>query len=152
MSAKLTEIKPKLKIDVKDVQNIDDFSYDKVDAIKGETPPDIKEKCVKLCQDYIGNVWLEQTIDTIQLRRISGGFTNQLYYCSVGQSSVDAVVPEEVAIRLYGPKHFSNGEKNERLTDVVIALMVSENNLGPKIYGIFEEGQILHYYKVSWNF
>ena len=153
MSAELTEIKPKLKIDVKDIQNIDDFSYDKVDAIKGETPVDIKEKCVKLCQDYLGGVWLEQTIDTIQLRRVSGGFTNQLYYCAVGQPSTDGkVVPEEVAIRLYGPKYFNNAEKNERLTDVVIALMVSENKLGPKIYGIFEEGQIQHYYKVSWNF
>jgi hypothetical protein len=58
---------------------------------------------------------------------------------------------QEVAIRLYGRKYFNNlnCEGNERLTDVIIALLVSEYKLGPKIYGLFESGQIQHYYKVS---
>jgi hypothetical protein len=57
---------------------------------------------------------------------------------------------QEVTIRLYGGKHFNNlnCDGNERLTDVIIALLVSQNKLEPKIYGIFESGQIQHYYKV----
>ena len=134
---------------LEDVKHIDELSYDKMDAQKGETPVDIREKCLKLCQEHLGKVWLEQTIDTIQLRRISGGLTNQLYYCSVAQPSAEAVVPEEVAIRLYGPKYFNNEEENERLTHLVIALMVSKMGLGPKIHGIFEQGQIQAFYKVN---
>jgi hypothetical protein len=59
--------------------------------------------------------------------------------------------PQEVAIRLYGEKYFNNlsCEGNERLTDVIIGLLVFEYKLGPKIYGLFESGQIQHYYKVS---
>jgi hypothetical protein len=148
----MSEQMSSLKIDRKsleDIQNIDDLSYDIIDAQKGETPVDIRGKCLRLCQEHLGGVWLEQTIDTIQLRRISGGLTNQLYYCSVAQPSAEAVVPEEVAIRLYGLKYINNEEENERLTDVITALMVSDMGLGPKIYGIFEQGQIQAFYKVN---
>ena len=133
---------------LEDVKHIDDMSYDKLDALRGDTPLNIKEKCLKLCQDYLGSVWLEQTVHTIQLRRISGGMTNQVYYCSVAQPSNEGVVPEEVAIRLYERKYFNNEEKNERFNDNVIALLVSKIGLGPKIYGIFEQGQIQAFYKV----
>ena len=63
---------------------------------------------------------------------------------------VDAEEPYEVAIRLYQGKHFNNAdnETNKRLTDTIIALLVSQNELGPKIYGLFEGGQIQKYYKV----
>ncbi|XP_054157309.1 choline kinase alpha-like [Oppia nitens] len=76
--------------------------------------------------------------------------TNQLYYCGIVNKSDDKQeVPQQVAVRLYGPKYFNNKDcdGNERLTDVVIALMVSQNKLGPKIYGIFDGGQIQAFYK-----
>jgi hypothetical protein len=142
-----------LKKRLKDIDNIDDFDFDKIDLLRGETPDDIKEKCLKLCQDYLSGNWCQQTQDTIELKRISGGLTNQLYYCGIIDKSDDEEVPQEVAIRLYGRKFFDScdNEGNERLSDVVIGLMVSETNLGPKIYGVFEEGQIHRFYKVSYN-
>ena len=116
-----------------------------------ETPEDIKEKCLKLCQDYLFGNWRRQTLDTIEVRRISGGLTNQLYYCSIIEKTAEEDVPQEVVIRLYGRKYFDSCENDgyERLSDVVIGLMVSETNLGTKIYGVFEEGQIQKFYKVS---
>ena len=136
-------------INLKDLNNIDDFSYDKVEMIRGETPENINGKCLELCQNYIGGTWLKQSIDTIEVKRLSGGMTNQLYYCALNDPTTAEGVPHEVAIRLYGPKHFNNEDMvNERLTDMIIALMVSENKLGPKIYGIFEEGQLQNYIKV----
>ncbi|CAG2183826.1 unnamed protein product, partial [Oppiella nova] len=83
------------------------------------------------------------------VQRISGGLTNQLYFCGIKNKSNESDVPQEVAIRLYGPKTMGvvDCEGNERLTDVIISLIVSDNKLGPKVYGIFPTGQIQHYYK-----
>ena len=126
--------------------------------IRGETPEDIKERCLQLCRDYLAHNWIQQTVDSIQVRRITGGLSNQLYYCGVNEPSLTSTAPQEVAIRLYGNKLYNNmtGDANEklndrsseRLSDVITSLMLSETQLGPKIYGLFEDGQIQHYYQV----
>jgi len=142
------------KKQLKDIKNLDEFDFDKLDLIRGETPQDIKQKCYDLCKDYLAGVWLKVSIDQIEVKRISGGFTNQLYYCGISKPLKPVGnEPQEVAIRLYGGKHFNNLDcgQNERLTDVIIALLVSENKLGPKVYGIFEGGQIQHYYRVFFS-
>ena len=133
------------------VKKNNDIDFDKVDKKRGKTPNDIVEKCLRLCKDYLANNWMEQTSQTIEVQRLSGGLTNQLYYCRIREPSSSSDAPQEVVVRLYGTKHMNNSEcgQNERLTDVVIGLVVSENGLGPKVYGIFEEGQIQQYYKVN---
>ena len=136
---------------VKDAKNINEIDFNKLKLQRGKTPKDIIEKCLRLCKDYLADNWNEQTLETIEVERVSGGMTNQLYYCRIREPSSSSDVPQEVAIRLYGVKHMNTNDcgQNERLTDVVIGLMVSENGLGPKVYGIFEEGQIQQYYKVN---
>jgi hypothetical protein len=134
---------------------VEDFDFEKMEILRGETPKDIKQKCFNLCKDYLGGNWLKLSIDEIEVKRLSGGFTNQLYYCAISKP-LNPIGDEhqEVAIRFYGEKHFNNldCEGNERLTDVIIALLVSEYNLGPKIYGLFKTGQIQAYYKVLFKF
>jgi hypothetical protein len=130
------------------------IDFSKIEILRGKTPEDIKQRCFELTKDYLGGVWLNISIDEIEVKRLSGGFTNQLYYCAISKPmQPNGDEPQEVAIRLYGGKHFNNlnCDGNERLTDVIIALLVSQNKLGPKIYGIFESGQIQHYYKVLNN-
>jgi len=132
-----------------DIKNTD---FSKIEILRGTTPENIKQRCYDLCKDYLAGVWLKVEIDQIEVKRLSGGFTNQLYYCAISKpikSNNDE--PQEVAIRLYGGKHFNNLDcgQNERLTDVIIALLVSQCKLGPKIFGLFEDGQIQQYYKVS---
>ena len=119
--------------------------------LRGKTPENIREQCYQLCREYLAGIWLRVSIDQIVVNRISGGLTNQLYYCAIEESSrtTGAKEPQEVAIRLYGDKHFNNSETNERLSDIIIAILVSENSLGAKIYGIFDRGQILDYHKVT---
>ncbi|CAG2178421.1 unnamed protein product, partial [Oppiella nova] len=78
--------------------------------------------------------------------------TNQLYYCGLNEEHRKLVTtePQEVAIRLYQKKYFNNydtNDKSERLSDTIIALITSHQNLGPKIYGLFESGQIMAYYQ-----
>ena len=137
---------------LKDAKSIDDIDFSKIQLQRGQTPKDIIEKCLGLCKDYLADHWTKQTSETIEVQRVSGGVTNQLYYCRIREPSLSSNMPQEVAIRLYGAKHMNTNDcgQNERLTDVVIGLMVSENGLGPKVYGIFEEGQIQQYYKVNY--
>ncbi|XP_054156997.1 choline/ethanolamine kinase-like [Oppia nitens] len=149
VSTDVTNGKISLKnlVNVKDINEVD---FDKLELLRGETPDDIRDQCLKLCQQYLAGNWLQQSTDTIKVVRVSGGMTNQLYYCGIVDKSDDnQEVPQQVAVRLYGPKYFNNKDcdGNERLTDVVIALMVSQNKLGPKIYGIFDGGQIQAFYK-----
>ncbi|CAG2100037.1 unnamed protein product [Medioppia subpectinata] len=140
------EVKPNKTM--KDLKSIDEFDLSQIDLIRGETPVDIADRCLQLCKEYLSDVWTQQTVDTIEVRRISGGMTNQLYYCGVKSADESAVVPREVAIRLYGPKYINNdGLADERLTDIIIGLMVSRNGLGPRVYGMFTGGQIHKYYK-----
>ena len=133
-----------------DMQDID---FSKLTFERGETPDGIKQQCFKLCQDYLAGNWLQVGLDDVEVKRLSGGLTNQLYYSAIneGKRVNDTKEPQEVAIRLYSAKHYNNYDQsaNERLTDTVIAILVSENGIGPKIYGIFDGGQIQGYYKVS---
>jgi hypothetical protein len=132
--------------DVKTVEN--DYTM----IQRGSTPPNIKQKCHSLCGLYLGGVWTEVSIDDIKVERLSGGFSNQLYYCGVNEDHRcgDTDVPQEVVIILYQEKLFKNvsTDGSNRLKDTVVALMMSEHNLGPKVYGISNGGQIMSYHKV----
>ena len=143
-----------LKVDEKnefkkfsDINSIEDIDFAKMELIRGETPADIKEKCLRVCKDYLSGNWCQQTTDTITVRRITGGMINQLYYCAINEldRNNSGVVAQEVAIKWYGQNIYKDFEKS-RTRDVVNALIFSENKLGPKIYALFEEGQIQKYY------
>ena len=154
MDAKYEEINPENGLksleELKDVKSLAEIDFNDFNLIRGKTPEDIQQKCLKLCKEYLASNWNQQTIDTIEVRRITGGLTNQLYYCGIKSPCNTSIAPQEVAIRFYGEKYYNriDAESNQRLTDVVIALLVSENQLGPKICGVFEEGQNHQFYKV----
>ena len=118
--------------------------------LKGATPEDIQNRAHQLCGEYLGGAWTEITVDQLVLTRISGGFTNQLYYCSLPEGTTPiGDEPKEVALRLYGHKLFGTWDHaNERFSDTVVSVMMSEKGLGPKIYGVFPDGEIQKYYKV----
>ena len=142
------ENKSKLK-SFKDIKSIEELDLTQVELIRGETPSDINEKCLQLCKHYLSGNWSQQTVDTIVVKRITGGMINQLYYCGIKEPDNNENVPQEVAIKLYGKNLFESFESS-RTRDVVIALIFMDKNLGPKIYGLFEEGQIQKYYKVKY--
>ena len=138
---------------MEDTTSIDKLDLNKLTLMRGQTPEDITEKCLKLCRDYLVGDWKEQTINTIQVKRVSGGLTNQLYHCAITTPNLSSKTPQEVAIRLFGPRYWNptGTEGNERLPDIIVASIVSQNKLGPHVYGLFEGGQIFKYYKVFHN-
>lgn len=118
--------------------------------LRGETPDGIKKKSLQLCAEYLSGSWKNLTVDQIKFRRISGGLTNQLYYCGLADDVLTTGdEPREVAIKLYGKKWFMNDENNERLNDLIIVLLASEYNVGPKVYGVFGGGEVIEYVEVK---
>lgn len=123
------------------------------DVKSEESSEDLHQKCFQLCKDYLGGVWMSLSFDDIVVNNIRQGLSkNNLFYCAVNSDKRrdDAKEPQEVVIRFYGKKHFITGGevKDQRLTDAVVAVLASERNLGPKIYGLFEGGEIMKFYKV----
>lgn len=68
----------------------------------------------------------------------SGGMSNLLYYCALIVNTIDDE-PKMVLLRLYGPAH---GD-----TDVQLEIFnqLAAKNLGPALYGNFDEGRLEEY-------
>lgn len=128
---------------------------------RGEAPDDLEEQCLRLCRNYLGGVWLQATsVEAIQVDRIFGGLTNQLYRVGLKANIEESVIektkiPLEVTIRFYQSKHQvfiskemeNNGD--EHLSDSILATIFSNIGISPRIYGMFTEGTILAYIKVN---
>lgn len=80
----------------------------------------------------------------------SGGLSNLLYFCSLPSTHTPVTgEPSQVLLRMYGQLLDKNDTK---ITDSVITMMLSERNLGPKLYGIFPGGRLEEYIPVSIHF
>jgi len=93
----------------KDLTTWKDYNLDDIELIRGETPPDIKERCLELCKQYLSGNWTQQTLGTpFQWTRVSGVWLNQYNYCGITSPSngVVRMYHKKVAIRLYGTKSF----------------------------------------------
>ncbi|CAG2115544.1 unnamed protein product, partial [Medioppia subpectinata] len=126
-----------------------------IEIIKGQTPEDIREKCHHLCQQYLGGVWSDVRINDVNVRRISGGFSNQLYHCQLSDSvGVGADnEPRDVAVRLFGEKNLNTEFAGAgRHTDAIVGPLMAKHGLGPKIYGSFPSGEIQQFVKAYEKF
>ncbi|UXI20513.1 differentially expressed in FDCP 8 [Sarcoptes scabiei] len=142
-----------------EVETIADL--DKELWIRGKTPDDIDEKCFDLCQRYmmIYPRWKRfcNRVENLKIRRITGGLTNQLYLVCLKFNADDDEdhcehVEDQVTIKFHLTKHLKvNMNKvdtfEDRINDFIVSLMVSERQIGPKIYGIDRNALIQAYYE-----
>ena len=105
---------------------------------------DIALKCLTLCQQYLSGNWRQQTVDKITVTEVMGGKMNKMFHCAINHTQD---VPQEVAVRFYGDSDLEALDKTH-IRDSVISLLFSMKNLGPKVYALFEQGQIIQYFKV----
>ena len=134
------------KLEVEDVSDL--IEKMKV-RIRGEDRDDLQYKCLELCQTYLAGVWLNVELNDLEIERLTGGMTNQIYRCKA-LNTTD--VKEDVVIRFYGDKYdeFKTFDKEcPRFYDGIVTYIASEAGLGPKTYGLFPEGQVMKFYKVS---
>ncbi|KAJ6220429.1 hypothetical protein RDWZM_006241 [Blomia tropicalis] len=139
-------------------ENATHFSHvDPDEFIRGETPVNIEEKCLKLCQSYIGSRWNDAQLSDICVKRLSGGITNQLYRVQLLFNDIvdnnhkdDSMENQfDVVVKLYQSKKLRSfhPEDSERLNDNIILTILSHLKLSPHVYGIFDEGNIQAYIK-----
>ncbi|XP_054161784.1 choline/ethanolamine kinase-like [Oppia nitens] len=152
-------------------QQTSDYERNRNKWSRGQTPDDIIEICRRLCGQYLGGIWSEindgrRRRPHLTVRRITGGFTNQMYYCAIDNNSDNKScrrqlandTPTEVVVRLYGKKWIESSGScvggggsdghNERLNDIVIYLMASKRGLGPKQLAFFADGSIEQFIKL----
>ncbi|CAG2105951.1 unnamed protein product [Medioppia subpectinata] len=115
---------------------------------------DINDKCLQLCRRYLAGIW---STATVRVRPVSGGRTNHLYLCQLtsraapvtGDACDDEPQPREVIVKYYGWKYdFKIGHPTEpRFNDPIVMSLTSHKGLGPYVYGLDPEGEVLRYYK-----
>ncbi|KAK2569441.1 Aryl hydrocarbon receptor nuclear translocator-like protein 1 [Acropora cervicornis] len=73
-----------------------------------------------------------------------GGLTNELYICTIpGNYSTNNKEKKQVVLRIYGPLYDDLVSSSSALiSDIVVFALLSERNVGPKLYAIFPEGRL----------
>lgn len=89
---------------------------------------------VAVCAHFLGHSWAAATPETIRVTIITGGITNSLY-----RVEYEAGSPSAVLVRVFG-------EKTEilidRTTDNFAFKFMGEQGIGPKCFGVFENGRV----------
>lgn len=77
----------------------------------------------------------------------SGGLSNFLYYCALPETQVPvANEPAKVLLRIYGQD--DSNMQTKFITECVIFTLLSENNRGPRLHGVFPGGRLEEYIPV----
>lgn len=77
----------------------------------------------------------------------SGGLSNFLYYCALPESQKPiGNEPSKVLMRIYGQDH--SDMQMKFITECVIFTLLSENNRGPRLHGVFPGGRLEEYIPV----
>jgi hypothetical protein len=93
--------------------------------IRGKTPENIEQQCLQLCADYLSGQWIHISREQLVFKRITGGFTNQLYFCSLPYDMKPiSCEPKQVVIKFYGEKNISKQVTKHSMIDKDL-LMVS---------------------------
>jgi len=102
----------------------------------------MREKAHQLCRDFLRGAWEDITPEELILKPITGGLTNILYYCALPNSHKSkSKEPREIVLRIYGQTE-SEECVQATLTDSVIFSILSERELGPRLFGMFPGGRL----------
>ncbi|XP_055540627.1 choline/ethanolamine kinase isoform X2 [Wyeomyia smithii] len=131
-----------------------------------KSPTEMRDIAARICRDYLTGAWKTIPAEELQMKRISGGLSNFLYYVSLPEqqkggstrasfsgssckrprknSYTNTLEPKEALLRIYGQTHGEHALET-MLTESVVFTLLSERKLGPKLLGIFPGGRIEQY-------
>jgi len=78
-----------------------------------------------------------------------GRWSDKLYHCRLADN-VPAMrddEPRSALLRIYGSTSRNSGNK---MADSVSLALLSERGIGPKLFGVFEDGRLEEYDSASW--
>lgn len=112
-----------------------DASRDLVTQTEGE----LRDQAHKICCEYLGGAWTKISPSDMSFTPISGGMSNQLFCCTLPDSAKPVNgEPFQALLRLYGDQ-----SRNCDMTlQVQIFELLSSKELGPKLYGNFDDGRL----------
>uniref|UniRef100_A0A1I7UQN0 Choline/ethanolamine kinase n=1 Tax=Caenorhabditis tropicalis TaxID=1561998 RepID=A0A1I7UQN0_9PELO len=102
-----------------------------------ENSLNIRKKALEYGRDYLGGEWKSLTENDVDVVQMTGGQSNLLYLVtsSPGKISYEST-PSCFLIRLHCQ------QENQVFTDTVVFSIMSERQLGPKLYGFFPGGRL----------
>lgn len=114
-------------------------SISPVPANVGDEDIDMRCRAHQLCSEHLGGAWTRISPREMSLEPISGGMSNQLFRCSLPESTIlTNGEPSQILLRIYGDQ--------SRNCDMSIQLeifsLLSSRELGPKLYGNFDDGRL----------
>ncbi|CAD5214768.1 unnamed protein product [Bursaphelenchus okinawaensis] len=98
----------------------------------------VKEAAHTLCKKFLANQWSSASSENVKLKQITGGTSNLLFLVSVDHAEQHRRIPNQILIRI----NFSPDGASQWLTESVIFSQLSEKKIGPKLYGVFEQGRL----------
>ncbi|KAH7715251.1 choline/ethanolamine kinase [Aphelenchoides avenae] len=105
---------------------------------------EFKEVVQSVCAQYLGGPWKNASTKDFALERISGGMSNLLFLCALcgpSDSTKNAKVPRKVVLRVY----CNPDMESQLLPQTLIFALLAERQLGPKLYGAFDDGRLEEY-------
>jgi len=73
----------------------------------------------------------------------SGGLSNYMYICEISRQLEDE--PGKILLRIYGDIRGGESLSNDNIQ----AILIGQQKLGPKIYGVFKHGRLEEYINVK---
>ncbi|CAF0715411.1 unnamed protein product [Brachionus calyciflorus] len=105
-------------------------------------PEEVKNFAFAVCREYLSGAWKKIDYNDFKVERISGGLSNYLYRCELNKDKFKQVnnEPNAILLRLYGENHHKHS--SILLKDIIVSAIMSDHNLGPKLYGVFPNGRL----------
>jgi len=95
-----------------------------------------------LCSNFLGGTWKTVPVDKMCLTRMKGGMSNMLFLCKLPDGFRPiGNEPDKTLLRVY----FNPETESHLVAESVIFTLLSERQLGPQLYGIFNGGRLEEY-------
>uniref|UniRef100_A0A0K0FWX5 Choline/ethanolamine kinase n=1 Tax=Strongyloides venezuelensis TaxID=75913 RepID=A0A0K0FWX5_STRVS len=101
-------------------------------------PNEFKIQCMKLAKYYLAGVWQHLSEDDFIITKVTGGLSNLIFKIDL-PSHIKPIgkEPSCALIRIHG-----SSSPLTLVIDTIIFTILSERNMGPKLFGIFSEGRL----------
>lgn len=106
---------------------------------RDEISSEIRDRAYNICCEHLGGAWNDISPDEMSIAPVTGGMSNFLYSCSLPESTkLLNGEPNQALLRLYGDQ----SRTSDMSLQVQIFELLSSKDLGPKLYGNFDDGRL----------
>ncbi|CAI2348387.1 unnamed protein product [Caenorhabditis sp. 36 PRJEB53466] len=99
-------------------------------------PAEVRKKALEYGCDFLGGEWKNLKADDLEVTQMTGGQSNLLYLVSASDSHFSPDTPSRFLVRLHRQSAV------QVFTDTVVFSIMSERDLGPKLFGFFRGGRL----------